>query len=96
MMLILKEELNGKELNLLNLDYKNSGEKTFTKLMELKNISTTFRRAQPENKSKLRDLIIATSPVLCEKLVSQGGTQEFTPKKNDLSAWYRPRGRNEF
>ena len=51
---------------------------------------------QPENKSKLRDLIIATDRVLCEKLVSQGGTQEFTPKKNDLSAWYRPRGRNEF
>ena len=70
--------------------------KPLIKLMELKNISTTFRRVQPENKSKLRDLISATGPVLCEKLVSQGGTQEFTPKKNDLSAWYRPRGRNEF
>ena len=55
--------------------------KPLIKLMELKNISTTFRRAQPENKSKLRDLINATGPVLCEKLVSQGGTQEFTPKK---------------
>ena len=55
--------------------------KPLIKLMELKNISTTFRRAQPENESKLRDLINATGRVLCEKLVSQGGTQEFTPKK---------------
>ena len=55
--------------------------KPLIKLMELKNISTTFRRAQPENKSKLRDLINATGRVLCEKLVPQGGTQEFTPKK---------------
>ena len=53
-------------------------------------------QAKPDNIAKLRDLISATGPVLCKKLVSQGGTQEFTPKKNDLSAWYRPRGRNEF
>jgi hypothetical protein len=38
MMLILNEEQNGKELSLLSFDYKNSGEKTFTKLMELKNL----------------------------------------------------------
>ena len=55
--------------------------KPLIKLKELKNISTTFRRAQPENKSKLRDLISAKGHVLGERLVSQGGAHESTPKK---------------